>query len=608
MIGARFDDLTPGSERSVRLVEPIRELVATRPAEVARVLDDAEAEARDGRWVAGFVTYEAAPALDAALTVRPRPPGSPFEALPLAWFGVFARREDVAPPAPDDGPGAPAPVWTPSVDRPRYVETVERIRELIASGETYQVNQTLRMRSTLPPAATGDAEGTAADLDAWYADLVLAQRGAFGADIRAGRSRILSASPELFFERRGGRIVTRPMKGTAPRGRWLDEDEAAAAGLRASSKDRAENAMIVDLLRNDLGRIAVPGTVVGDPLFEIERYETVWQMTSTVSAELPEETTLLDVFRALFPSGSVTGAPKVASMQAIAALEDAPRGVYTGAIGSLEPSADGAPHARFSVAIRTIQVDTVSGAAEYGVGAGITFGSTGDAEYDEVEAKARVLFERRPGFELFETLAWDPAEAGYRHLDEHLRRLGSSARYFGFPFDRARVLEALEKAAADATGAFRVRLTVARSGAATTRTSSAPDPPAGRVRLAVVDDLPVDARDVWLFHKTTRREPYDRRRDARPDADDVLLVNTAGRVTESTVANLAVRIGDMWWTPPVGDGLLAGTYRAVLVREGALRERSVTVDDLRAADEVALVSSVRGWRAAELLPLRTERP
>jgi para-aminobenzoate synthetase/4-amino-4-deoxychorismate lyase len=603
---ARFDDLRPGSERSFRLVRPRAELVARAAAEVPDVLATADARAVAGDWVAGFVSYEAAAGLDPAHAVKPPDPASPFAELPLAWFGVFGSRDAIEPPKPEpvedareagigfetDRPNAEG-IWRPSVSREPYVGAVELIRELIAAGETYQVNHTIRMRARFDAAER-------ARLDRRYADLVLGQRGAFGADIDTGSYRILSASPELFFRWEHDRVSTRPMKGTAPRGRWSEEDAAAAERLRSSAKDRAENAMIVDLLRNDLGRVAIPGTVVAGPLFDIERYETVWQMTSTVSAEVPERASLVDLFRALFPSGSVTGAPKVASMRAIARLEDSPRGVYTGAIGFLSPPGSGEPRALFSVAIRTIVVDSDTGAAEYGVGAGITFGSSGDAEFDEVEAKSRVLFERRPAFALFETLAWAPGE-GYRHLEEHLARLAGSASYFGFGFDRARTATDLGKLAADAAGPMRVRLTLERSGSTSLETSALGDAPAGPVRLAIVDDPPVDPRDVWLFHKTTRRAPYERRRELRRDAEDVLFVNTLGRATESTIANLAVRLDGEWWTPPLGDGLLPGTYRTALLREGRLGERSVTIADVRRATGLALVSSVRGWRPAVLL-------
>jgi para-aminobenzoate synthetase/4-amino-4-deoxychorismate lyase len=334
-------------------------------------------------------------------------------------------------------------------------------------------------------------------------------------------------------------------------------------------------------------------------MFDAERYETVWQLTSTVEADLRPSTTLLQVFGALFPSGSVTGAPKVRTMRIIRDLEDSPRGVYCGAIGYLAPAGSGEPNANFSVAIRTVLVDSSTGAAEYGVGGGITFDSSAAGEYEEVLAKARVLTAARPAFDLFETIRHEPGE-GPQHLAEHLERLASSASYFGFRFEPETAVAAMKRAAADRNGAFVIRLTLSRDGSVTTEVRELPPAPDGPVRLAL-DDEPVDPEDIWLFHKTTRRQPYERRREKRPDVDDVILVNTRGEVTESTIANLAVRIEGRWVTTPLDAGLLAGTYRQELLREGSLIERPIRISDLREA-EVALVSSVRGWRPAEIVP------
>jgi para-aminobenzoate synthetase/4-amino-4-deoxychorismate lyase len=389
------------------------------------------------------------------------------------------------------------------------------------------------------------------------------------------------------------------MKGTAPRGRWLAEDLERASALTSSTKDRAENAMIVDLLRNDLGRIADPASVRVDRLFEAERYETVWQLTSTISARVPQTTSLLDVFQALFPSGSVTGAPKVAAMRFIRELEDSRRGVYTGAVGFLAPAGSGEPSAEFNVAIRTVVADTTSGEAEYGVGGGITFDSSPAGEYDEVVAKSKVLTAARPAFRLLETLRWDPA-GGFAHLDEHLTRLRSSARYFGFACDQSEVLTAFRRSVADATTACRVRLTLGRDGAAKVDVGELPAGSEGPVVVALDTD-PVDPNDVWLYHKTTMREPYDRRRERRPDVDDVLLVNDRGEVSESTIANVAVKLEGRWWTPPVDAGLLPGTNRAILLREGTLAERRIALEQLPGAEGLALVSSVRGWRPATIV-------
>ena len=589
MIEARFDDLVAGAERAFRLAEPVGVIEARRPSEVAGAIDAAGSAAARGLWAAGFVAYEAAPGLDPELSVHVRAPDDPFAELPLAWFALFERKEDLPPLEPGrlDPSGSAGSPWRPSVDRATYDAAVERIRELIAAGHTYQVNHTIRLRAMIQ----GDERGL-------YRDLCLAQRGGYAAFLDLGRYRVLSASPELFIRIDGERITTRPMKGTAPRGRWLAEDEEIAARLVASSKDRAENAMIVDLLRNDLGRICRTGSVEVERMLEAERFETVWQLTSTIEGDLRPEITLLDTFRALFPSGSVTGAPKVRTTRIIADLEDSARGPYCGAIGYLAPAGSGEPRASFNVAIRTVVLDAQTRTAEYGVGGGITHDSSASGEYEEIVAKARVLTDVRPAFELFESLAHVPAE-GFRHLDEHLERLAGSAGYFGFRFEPEAAAAALKRAVAEVTGTSVVRLTLARDGGLSTDVRDLP-PADDAVRVAL-DDEPVDPSDVWLFHKTTRRAPYQRRRGRRPDVDDVLLVNDRGEVTESTIANLAVRLDGVWVTPPVDAGLLPGTYRNVLLREGRMRERPVTVDELRGARELALVSSVRGWRPAALV-------
>jgi len=590
VIEARFDDLVAGAERAFRLAEPVGVIEARRPSEVVGAIDAAGSAAARGLWAGGFVAYEAAPGLDPELSVHVRAADDPFAELPLAWFALFERKED--PPRLEPGrvdpSGSVGSPWRPSVDRATYDAAVERIRELIAAGHTYQVNHTIRLRAMI----RGDERG-------FYRDLCLAQRGGYAAFLDLGRFRVLSASPELFFRIDGDRITTKPMKGTAPRGRWSAEDEEIAARLVASSKERAENAMIVDLLRNDLGRICRTGSVEVERMVEAERFETVWQLTSTIEGDLRPEITLLDTFRALFPSGSVTGAPKVRTTRIIADLEDSARGPYCGAIGYLAPPGSGEPRANFNVAIRTVVLDTQTRTAEYGVGGGITHDSSASGEYEEIVAKARVLTDARPAFELYESLGHEPPD-GFRHLDEHLERLAASARYFGFRFELEAASAALKRAVIEVTQPSVVRLTLARHGAMSTDVRDLPraEEP---VRVAL-DDEPVDPSDLWLFHKTTRRAPYDRRRERRPDVDDVVLVNDRSEVTESTIANLAVRLGDVWVTPPIDAGLLPGTYRSVLLREGALIERPVTVDEFRGAGELALLSSVRGWRPAVLVP------
>jgi para-aminobenzoate synthetase / 4-amino-4-deoxychorismate lyase len=588
MLEARFDDLT-GASDSFRLVGVVGMLEARRADEVAGVIAAAEGAAARGLWVAGFVAYEAAPGLDPAMTVRRRPAADAFAELPLAWFAMFEGRERTVLPEPRDGGRQAAGAWRASVDRAVYDGAIARIREHIAAGDTYQVNHTLRLRATIE----GDERGL-------YRDLCYAQRGAYAAYLNLGRYRVLSASPELFFSIDDGRITTRPMKGTARRGRWPAEDATIAAGLRGSVKDRAENAMIVDLLRNDMGRVARTGSVTWSDVFDLERYETVWQLTSTVSADLESGTSLVDVFRALFPCGSVTGAPKVRTMSIIAELEDSPRGVYCGAVGFLAPLGAGEPAARFNVPIRTVVLDVESHTAEYGVGGGITWDSSAEAEYDETVAKASVLTARRPSFELFETLRHDPG-GGFRHLERHLRRLRESSDYFGFAFDAATVVDALERAASRVPDRpARVRVSVdrrSRADAGATALIESPEP----VRLAIDRTHPVDRTDPMLFHKHTRREIYDASRARHPEANDVLLVNDRDEVTEATIANVASSLDGRWVTPPLDAGLLPGIGREVALEEGWLVEAPIRVEDLARADAVELISDVRGRRPARLV-------
>jgi len=586
MIEARFDDLT-GASPSFKLTEPVGVLEAMRADEVIPALAAAEAAAARGLWAAGFVAYEAAPGFDPSLAVRSRSAGDPFARLPLAWFAMFERREDSSLPEPREATVGSAEAWRPSVDRAAYDRAIARIREHIAAGETYQTNYTLRLRSQI--------EGNERGL---YRDLCFAQRGAHAAYLSLGRYRICSASPELFFRVDGTTITTRPMKGTTPRGRWPAEDREQAERLVASEKDQAENAMIVDLLRNDLGRIARTGSVRWAEVFAPERYETVWQLTSTVTAELALGNGVPEIFRALFPSGSITGAPKVRSMELISELEDAPRNVYCGAVGYLAPVGAHGPSASFNVAIRTVLLDSESGTAEYGVGGGITWDSVAGAEYDEAVAKARVLASRRPSFDLLETMRRDPGRP-IHELAEHLERLVGSAEYFGFRLDLAALEVALDAAGADAQRPVRVRARLPRDGGFEIAVSHLDTVEDGPVPIEI-DDVPVDPSDPFLFHKTSLRARYEEAAARHPEAADVILINAKGEVTESTIANVAVQIEGSWYTPPLSSGLLPGTGRAALLASGGLQERVITIEDLRAAQAIELVSSTRGRRRAEL--------
>jgi para-aminobenzoate synthetase/4-amino-4-deoxychorismate lyase len=567
----RFDSFDPlRGARSFRFSGFRGVVRADSVDEVRGVLEEVEAATAAGLHAAGFVAYEAAPAFDAALATRAPTPG-----LPLAWFALFEGREAGDPEAQADG-DFELGEWEIATEEAEYHARVGAIRELIAAGDTYQANYTVRLRAPF--------RGEPAAL---YARLCRAQRSAFCAYLEVDGRAIVSASPELFFRLAEGELELRPMKGTRPRGRFPAEDEALAAELRASPKERAENLMIVDLLRNDAGRVAEFGSVRVERLFEAERYETVHQLTSTVRARVGAG--LPGLFGALFPCGSVTGAPKVRTMEILAAAEDEPRGVYCGAIGFASPG-----EAVFSVAIRTVVVDRAAGRAELGVGSGITWDSDAAAEYRECLDKAAFTHHAPNDFRLLETLLHEPGR-GFYLLDGHLRRMAESAAHFGFRFDRAEAVRALHRDPGD--GPRRIRLLLDRSG--DLAVESAPlDPAPATLRVGIAPE-PVDSRDPLLFHKTTRRDAYDRRRASRPDRDDVLLVNERGELTESAIANLVVHLDGALWTPPLESGLLPGVLRAHLLARGEIRERVLRPADLDRADAIYLINSVRGWRRAD---------
>jgi para-aminobenzoate synthetase/4-amino-4-deoxychorismate lyase len=603
----RFDDMTEGGV-SFELVDPLGELVARDLCEVSEVLAEAEDAAASGRWVAGWVTYEAAAGLTPGASVCPWPAGHPLADLPLVWFGVFGRRRRVPRVSVGGGDGThgrPMPgSWRLEQNREWHRQAVARIQSLIADGELYQVNLTTRL--------TADVE----DMAGLYRSMAQAQGGAFSAYIESPTHTVACASPELFFERRGSRITTRPMKGTAARGRWPAEDDAAGPALAASPKDRAENVMIVDLLRNDLGRVAVPGSVRVPALWTAERFPSMWQLTSTVEADVDDRVGLVDMFRALFPSGSVTGAPKIRTMRAIAAIEAHPRGVYCGAVGWLAPPgcapagcASGVaprPSASFAVAIRTAtapaggDVSPHGTYVEYGVGGGITAPSDARAEWAELLTKAGpVAGNVSVPVALLETFRIEPA-LGAVNLDRHISRLAASARYFGFTFDAANAVEAIEAVGRSAGGALRARLILHPGGRTELTTGPLDGSQAiGIVRLALAE-TPIDSRDVLLFHKHLDRSRYDGFRVRSPAADDVILWNEDRQVTETCIASLAVELDGVWWTPPVRCGLLPGVGRQVFIDRGRLHERVIGIDDLARATGLATLSSLRGWRPATL--------
>jgi para-aminobenzoate synthetase/4-amino-4-deoxychorismate lyase len=579
---------------------PVAVVTANTVGEVLPALREAEALVNGrGLYAAGFISYEAAPGLDPTLKVRGRDGGPP-----LVWFGLYEGPEAAGRPegggevvgairSVGDGPPgrlfvesgqgvAGHAVWTPSVSGEEYAAALGCIKEQIAAGNTYQVNYTFRLRRAFDE-----------DAERLFARLADAQRAQYTAYVEAGRWAICSASPELFFRREGQKLTTRPMKGTAARGLTLDEDRAQAEWLRHSEKNRAENVMIVDMLRNDLGRVAAIGSVRVPRLFELERYPNVWQMTSTVTAET--DASLVEVMQALFPCASITGAPKHSTMNLIAQLESTARGVYTGCIGHFGPG----QQAQFNVAIRTVVVDREAGTAEFGVGGGIVWDSETEAEYDECLAKARVLTAPAAEFELFESLRWRPDEDFFL-LAHHLRRMGESAEYFGFAFDREGATAQLAAAAERwPRQAHKVRLFLNRKGQ--TRIDAQPIawPPAETIRARLAK-APIDSVDKFLYHKTMRREVYAAALADFPACDDVVLWNERGEVTETCHGSVVARVAGKCITPPLTSGLLPGTFRAWLLERGEVEERVLRVEDLARCEALWRVNSVRGWQRMEV--------
>jgi len=591
------DSLTPGG-RSLLYAEPERVISASSPEEVEAALDEVSAGLARGLHAAGFFSYELGYCLEPKL--RDLLPAD--RRVPLFWIGLFR------PPLPLDDASTRA--WldahggterakisdlTLSWMREQYVSAFDKVEDYISAGDVYQINLTFKYRFAF--------EGNPVAL---YAALRRKQRVAYGALISAPDFSVLSLSPELFFRREAKHMSTRPMKGTAPRGRTPREDARLKTWLAMDEKQRAENLMIVDLLRNDLGRVAKIGSVEVTDLFTVETYRSVHQMTSGISAELRSDMGLKDMLRALFPCGSVTGAPKVRAMEIINELEADPRGVYTGAIGHIAPSGD----AQFNVAIRTVVLAADSG--EMGIGSGIVADSKADSEFEECLLKAQFLTRPDAPFALIETIRYERS-TGFHLLERHLARLQSSAGYFGYPFSREAVLAALEAEAARVEAPVAMlRLLLAEDGTITVTSTAIELPTKGTVWRFVISDQRLDEKDPFFYHKTTRRQFYDgemERQKALTGCDEVVFLNKKGELTEGTRTNIFIEIDGRLFTPALPCGLLPGTLREELLDlpRAAASEAVLTPQDLLTADRIYLGNSVRGLVRAELLePARRE--
>ena len=575
---------TAQQNRSLLFHDPIHWLevrdLGQLPAAFARI-DEALTH---GHWIAGYLAYECGYHWEPTAYPRYVPTSA---SLPLAVFGIYAEPTLCAPSSQREPSESGLTDLTVSLTPERYAQQFDQAQQYISAGDTYQLNLTAEVRAHY--------DGDPAQL---FSHMMAAQPVDLGAMLHVGPRHILSASPELFFHQQDREIVVRPMKGTAPRGSTPSEDDRLVASLVADEKNRAENVMIVDLLRNDLGRISEYGSVRPDKLFTVERLPSLLQMTSEIRATLRPEIPPYRLFAALFPSGSIIGAPKVHSMQLLRRLEQRDRGVYTGAIGFWSPRGE----AMFSVAIRTAILDTHQ--LTMGIGSGLVADSVAASEYNECLLKSDFL--RDQAFGLIETMRWQHGRCELLQL--HLDRLQSSATHFHFRFDRKSIQNAIEHQVAnlDKATPSKLRLVLDHRGVCT---FNVPEPIAAEDSETPLHiklwPTPIDSTNRLLQHKTTRRTLYDHAysEGRRQGFSDVIFVNEQGHITEGAIHNIFVRHSGRWRTPPTTAGLLPGVYRQHLLRSRPeIIEANVHPEDLCTADEIWLTNAVRGIRKAALIP------
>ena len=563
-----LDDARAGGAPARLYQSPTRVFETSDIAGVIPILESIRAATASGQHAAGFIGYEAAAAFEPVL-------GEPQGRIgPLLWFGLFDGFTEIPGDAVAAGLPDPAGAWIapprPHHDRAAYDAKLDKVLALIAAGDLYQANLTFPW--------TVAFEGNPL---AVYAQLRARSGAGYGAVVHTGEDLLLSLSPEMFFALDNGKLRCQPMKGTARRGDTLAEDQAIITALVNDPKQRAENLMIVDLMRNDLSRVAVPGSVAVPSLFAVETYPTIHHMISTVTADLAPDKDAIDVMAALFPCGSITGAPKIRAMQAIADIEATPRGPYTGAIGRFDAAgASGPGDAMFNVAIRTLLIQGNDKQALFGAGGGIVADSRAEEEGDEARAKGAFVSRDQPGFDLIETMAFHP-QTGIALLDRHLTRMKASADRFGFAFDRHAARNELQAATFRLDVASRVRLLLAASGAIAIESAAMPPVPETPVPVAIMP-LPVDPGDFRLRHKTSDRRFYDTARIASGQFE-VVFVGPDGLLTEGSFTTIFVPKDERLVTPSLlGSGLLPGVLRADLIARGTAIEGILTPADLAA--------------------------
>lgn len=568
-----LDDARSKDASAARLyADPVKTLTAQTVAELDAVLD----ELRETKLhAAGFLAYEAGFALEPKLADKLEHRDLP---APFAWFGLFGGYSEfdakTLPSLLPDPAGAWLGTLMPEVARGDYDAAFDAVEDYIAAGDIYQANLTFRA-----------AASYAGSPLALYAAIRPRAAAGYGGIVWTGEQWFLSFSPELFFALKDGRVTTKPMKGTAARVRDCAADAAVAAEMRADPKQRAENLMIVDLLRNDLSRVAEPGSVEVPELFTVESYPTVHTMTSTITAQLKGSLGAVDMIRAIFPCGSITGAPKIRAMEIINEVESAPRGIYCGSIGRIDACGDAA----FNVAIRTFHLNDGTKRVSVGLGSGVIADSDGAAEWAECLAKGAFARVVRTDFDLIETMRFEPA-SGIARLELHLDRMKESARALDFVFDRHEARNRLHAATFHLAEAMKVRLMASRGGALAIEMRPLPVNATAPWQVKIVP-LPVDSQDFRLAHKTSDRAFYDKARNAS-GADEVLFTDPEGFLTEGSITTIFVERDGKLMTPPLARGLLPSALRRELIESGQAVEADLCLDDL--GDKFLLGNSVRG--------------
>lgn len=523
----------------------------------------------------GFISYNASPAFDSALTTQKNTD------FPLLWFGLYEHAESLQiPKNPNIKLNLDA-----TINRTDYLKNIEKIKNYIKAGDTYQVNYTYPMKMIFSE-----------DPKNLFWSLATAQPTPYSMYIETDDWAISSVSPELFFKLNGDKIETRPMKGTRPRALTLKEDLLEKEALFYSEKDRAENLMIVDMIRNDLGRVAKINTVEVNQLFRIEKYPTVWQMTSNISAKTHATNT--QILQALFPCASITGAPKPRTMEIIKELEPHPRKVYTGCMGRMLPNRQ----TQFNVAIRTAIWDKHSKELAYHVGGGIVFDSDPEDEYRESIIKSRITHTINHDFQIIESLLWEPND-GFFILPYHVERMKNSAQYFDFIFSEANLTKHFDTFdPEDTQSSYKIRILLSKNGKITFEAIPIESANKNQRKTVTLAQSPIKKDNVFLYHKTTERDVYKFHIDHAEFADDVLLWNENGEITESSSSNIVFEKNNRKFTPPVKCGLLDGTFRRMLLDHKKMEERIIHKEDIFNYDHIYLINSVRKWQ--EVKPIK----